>query len=216
MTVEPATFFNFAYGPNMSMARLRARVPSARVICRGVLRGHQLVWHKVSKDGSGKCDVVASGAADAVVHGVVFAIDQTEKATLDRAEGLEKGYDERQVVVELSGEPFVATMYYATSKDPALKPYSWYRAHVLADAYEHELRRSTSRCLRLSRPCRTKSEPTRRTHGACPSPVAALSGQRINIDREFIQTLKVNEANKYYLTKNGDLFPREPAPAAAT
>lgn len=139
MTVEPASFFNFAYGSNMSTARLRARVPSVRVIGSGVLRGHQLAWHKVSKDGSGKCDVVASDAPDAVVHGVVFAIDQTEKARLDRAEGLGKGYDERKVVVEVGGEPYVATMYYATSKDPALKPYSWYRAHVLAGAYEHEL-----------------------------------------------------------------------------
>lgn len=139
MTVAPATFLNFAYGSNMSTARLRARVPSARVIGRGVLHGHRLVWHKVSKDGSGKCDVVATAAPDAVVHGVVYAIDQTEKATLDRAEGLGKGYDERQVVVEVGGEPFVATMYYATRMDPALKPYSWYRAHVLAGAYEHEL-----------------------------------------------------------------------------
>jgi gamma-glutamylcyclotransferase len=73
------------------------------------------------------------------VHGVVYAIDQAEKATLDRAEGLGKGYDERQVVVEVGGEPFVATMYYAMRKDPALKPYSWYRAHVLDGAYEHEL-----------------------------------------------------------------------------
>jgi gamma-glutamylcyclotransferase len=139
MTPDPSTFFNFAYGSNMSTARLRARVPSARVIGRGVLHGHQLVWHKISKDGSGKCDVVASDAPNAVVHGVVFAINQTEKATLDRAEGLGKGYDERQVTVEVDGEPFVATMYYATHKNPALKPYSWYRAHVLAGAYEHEL-----------------------------------------------------------------------------
>ncbi|WP_295521767.1 hypothetical protein [uncultured Pseudacidovorax sp.] len=41
------------------------------------------------------------------------------------------------------------------------------------------------------------------------------SGLLINIDREFSRTLKVNEANKYYLTGNGDLFPRETVPAAA-
>lgn len=139
MTVEPAAFFNFAYGSNMSTARLRARVPSARVIGIGILRSHQLVWHKISIDGSGKCDVIASDAPDAVVYGVVYAIDQTQKAKLDRAEGLGNGYDERQVVVEVGGEPFVANMYYATRTDPALKPYRWYRAHVLAGAYEHKL-----------------------------------------------------------------------------
>jgi len=135
----PQTFFNFAYGSNMSTTRLRARVPSARVIGRGVLQGHQLLWHKISLDGSGKCDVVATHAPDAVVHGVVYAIDHAEKAALDRAEGLGKGYDERQIVVKVDGAPFVATMYYATRKDPSLKPYSWYKAHVLAGAYEHEL-----------------------------------------------------------------------------
>lgn len=41
------------------------------------------------------------------------------------------------------------------------------------------------------------------------------SGLLINIDREFSRTLKVNEANKYYLTGNRDLFPRELTPAAA-
>lgn len=139
MTVEPPNFFNFAYGSNMSSTRLRARVPSARVIGRGALFGHQLVWDKVSIDGSGKCDVVASDASDAVVHGVVYAIARSEKDALDRAEGLGKGYEEQEVVVEVNGAPFVATMYYATRKDPALKPYSWYKAHVLAGACEHRL-----------------------------------------------------------------------------
>jgi gamma-glutamylcyclotransferase (GGCT)/AIG2-like uncharacterized protein YtfP len=86
------------------------------------------------------CDVVASNAPGAAVHGVVYTIDQAEKATLDRAEGLGNGYAERQVTVEVGGERFVATMHYATHRDPALKPYSWYRAHVLTGAYEHELR----------------------------------------------------------------------------
>lgn len=139
MAIEPSSFYNFAYGSNMSSTRLRARVPSARVIGRGVLHGHQLVWHKVSIDGSGKCDVITSDTPDAAVHGVVYAIDQSEKATLDHAEGLGKGYDERKVVVEVGGAPLVATMYYATRKDPGLKPYSWYKAHVLAGAREHDL-----------------------------------------------------------------------------
>lgn len=133
------TFFNFAYGSNMSSTRLRARVPSARVIGRGELHGHLLVWHKVSIDGSGKCDVVSSDAPNAAVHGVVYAIDRSEKTALDRAEGLGKGYDERQVTVDVNGTPFFATMYYATRKDPSLKPYSWYKAHVLFGAAEHEL-----------------------------------------------------------------------------
>lgn len=37
----------------------------------------------------------------------------------------------------------------------------------------------------------------------------------INIDREFSKALKVNEANKYYLTGHAELFPRQTAQAAA-
>lgn len=139
MIATAAAFYNFAYGSNMSSARVRDRVPSARVIGRGVFRGHRIAWHKVSIDGSGKCDVEASDAPGAAVHGVVYAIDRPEKAALDRAEGLGKGYDERQVFIEVNGAPFLATMYFATRKNPALRPYSWYKAHVLAGAIEHEL-----------------------------------------------------------------------------
>ena len=40
------------------------------------------------------------------------------------------------------------------------------------------------------------------------------SGLLINIDREYSRTLKVNEANKYYLTGHCDLVPRRPAQPA--
>lgn len=140
MTIEPReVFFNFAYGSNMSTVRLRERVPSAQVVGRGVLHGYQLLWHKVSIDGSGKCDVVESEAQTASVHGVVYSIDRSERAALDRAEGLGKGYAEREIVVEVNGAPRIAMIYYATIKDPSLLPYSWYKAHVLAGAHEHAL-----------------------------------------------------------------------------
>jgi hypothetical protein len=41
------------------------------------------------------------------------------------------------------------------------------------------------------------------------------SGLLINIDREFSQALKVNEANKYYLTGHADLFLGQQAATAA-
>lgn len=41
------------------------------------------------------------------------------------------------------------------------------------------------------------------------------SGLIVNIDREFSRTLKVNEANKYYLTGNLDLVRQAASPASA-
>ena len=46
----------FAYGSNLSSARMAARVPSARVVARAQLPGHALRFHKVGRDGSAKCD----------------------------------------------------------------------------------------------------------------------------------------------------------------
>ncbi len=45
----------FAYGSNMSLARLKGRVPSAKRLGMFCLRNHQLAFHKISKkDGSAK------------------------------------------------------------------------------------------------------------------------------------------------------------------
>jgi gamma-glutamylcyclotransferase len=64
---EAVTFLNFAYGSNMLSARLRERVPSARPAGTACLPGFSLRWHKVSVDGSGKCNVVEVATPGACV-----------------------------------------------------------------------------------------------------------------------------------------------------
>lgn len=132
------TFRTFAYGSNMLSARLKARCPSARP--RGVARlpGHELRWHKRSMDGSGKCDVVPA-SSDLAVFGVVYEIDANEKPALDQAEGLGHGYDKKDATVILNGVAVTVSIYFATKADPALKPYTWYKALVVAGAKEHGL-----------------------------------------------------------------------------
>lgn len=132
-------FVTFAYGSNMPAARLRERCPSARAIGIAELPGHELRWHKVSKkDGSGKCDIVAS-SADVSVLGVLYEIANGEKRALDNAEGLGAGYEEIEIEVLCGGDPVTAKAYRATDIDPALRPYTWYRAFVIAGAKEHGL-----------------------------------------------------------------------------
>ena len=82
----------FAYGSNMSIARLRSRVPSARSLgcCR--LEEHDLRFHKAGRDGSAKCDALHTGRKQDLVHGVLFRIDALERPALDMAEGLGHGY----------------------------------------------------------------------------------------------------------------------------
>ena len=134
------TFLYFAYGSNLSVARLRARTPSARVLHRAALPGHALRFHKAGRDGSAKCDAFHTGHPAHCVQGVVFEIARAEKPVLDRHEGLGNGYEEKWVTLQAAGAgPLRALLYYATHIDPHLRPYHWYKAHVLYGAREHGL-----------------------------------------------------------------------------
>lgn len=135
--MSTVSIVSFAYGSNMPAARLRERCPSARAIGIAELPGHELRWHKRSRDESGKCDIVASDAAS--VFGVLYEIASREKRDLDRAEGLGAGYEEIEIEVLCGGNPVTASAYRATDTDPALRPYTWYRALVIAGAKEHGL-----------------------------------------------------------------------------
>jgi len=129
----------FSYGSNMLLKRINRRCPSARSIGVGELCGYRLTWSKRSKDNSGKCDIEKTEEKGAIVYGVIYEIAANEKKALDKEEGLGKGYDEMQVEVILGGAPTIVSTYYATAIDANLKPYSWYKALVLAGAREHIL-----------------------------------------------------------------------------
>lgn len=133
-----STFRYFSYGSNMLSGRLKDRCPSARPLGVAQLSGHELRWHKRSRDGSGKCDVVPSSNGQ-VVFGVVYEIVESERADLDRAEGCGNGYVRTNVQVNLNGEAVTASTYVATKVDPNIKPYTWYKALVVAGAKEHGL-----------------------------------------------------------------------------
>lgn len=128
----------FAYGSNMLCARLKARCPSASAVRVARLPGHALRWHKHSKDGSGKCDAVRVSGGHAVL-GVVYKINANEKRALDQAEGLGQGCDQKDAKVLLHGDAVTVSIYVATKTDPELKPYTWYKALVVAGAQEHDL-----------------------------------------------------------------------------
>ena len=134
-----AELINFAYGSNMLLARLRERVPLAKPLGVAKLKGHTLKWHKVAKDGSGKCDIVTLDDQNQSVLGVLYEIPEEQKPELDRAEGLGHGYAEKTVVVEVGALSLKASAYYATNIRANLAPYTWYRALVVAGAVANKL-----------------------------------------------------------------------------
>ncbi|WP_062268468.1 gamma-glutamylcyclotransferase family protein [Endozoicomonas arenosclerae] len=129
----------FAYGSNMSLARLKNRVPSAQRQGAYFLEAHDLRFHKASKDGSGKCDAFFTGDHSRV-YGCLFDIDPEEKHLLDHYEGLGVGYTEKQVQLINSEQTTVSAFtYIALEIDPSLLPYDWYLQHVLIGAAESQL-----------------------------------------------------------------------------
>jgi len=77
-----------------------------------------------------------------VIWGVVFKIDPAEKPCLDKHEGLDQGYAEKQItVIDLNGAHHPVFMYAAeeTHINPALRPYSWYKRFVVEGARQHRL-----------------------------------------------------------------------------
>ncbi|MBY6188516.1 gamma-glutamylcyclotransferase [Marinobacter hydrocarbonoclasticus] len=130
----------FAYGSNMSLRRLQARVPSAQRIATGSLVGHQLRFHKRGRDGSAKCDAYQTAGIGDRVFGALFLLNPNEKGCLDRAEGLGVGYREKSVLVHSGdGQVHQAFTYVALQIDAQLKPYHWYLEHVLIGARESRL-----------------------------------------------------------------------------
>ena len=129
----------FCYGSNMSHRRLRARVPSARFVAVTELPAHRLRFHKSAGDGSAKCNAEDTGHSGDRVMGVVYEIADAEKSDLDRHEALGFGYDEKQVELKTEQGTLRAWMYYATRINNSLKPFHWYKDHVLIGARENGL-----------------------------------------------------------------------------
>jgi hypothetical protein len=126
----------------MLTARLQARVPSAVPVGTGRLNGHELRFHKRSRDGSGKCNVVPSSADGAHVYGVLFDVSSSVLRPLDEAEQRGHGYERADVVVHRGPSASTEAFAYVAQPayvDDALLPYNWYRALVLAGAREHAL-----------------------------------------------------------------------------
>lgn len=128
--------YYFAYGSNMSIGRLKERVPSAEFVCRAELYGHMLKFHKPSKkDGSGKCDAASSKTPGDCVWGAVFSILESELALLDRFEGQGYGYDRKEVSLATESIGVIkAQTYLATKFDTSLRPLDWYKEHVIRGA----------------------------------------------------------------------------------
>ena len=132
--------YYFAYGSNMSARRLNDRIKATK-FANGKLLGHTLKFHKISsKVGSGKCDAFETKNSDDYILGVIYEIDKDDLEGLDRFEAKGKGYERKEVEINLENMSRISAItYYATNIDHTLFPYNWYKYHVLHGAKENKL-----------------------------------------------------------------------------
>jgi hypothetical protein len=131
----------FAYGSNMHPLRLKARTPSCRAFGVAHLTSYKLCFHKRGQDGSGKCNAWFTGDPTDHIIGVVYTITRQDKPRLDQAEGLGRGYNETMLRLTIAGNKHTVFFYVADSSyiDNTLKPFTWYKALVMAGCHAHRL-----------------------------------------------------------------------------
>ncbi len=117
-----------AYGSNLHPIRLSERVPSAKFLGKGILNKKVLRFHKLSKDGSGKCNIVNDDKQN--IYLAVYKIDPSEKLLLDNIEGVGYGYRTEEVKVAGFGTCFTYIAQESHIVD-SLNPYTWYKELVL-------------------------------------------------------------------------------------
>jgi len=131
----------------MSSARLQARVPSAKPIGIYQLENFKLDFSMHGFDDSAKCNILPC-TENGSVYGVLFLIDAAERIHLDKAEQLGEGYELIESSVYLhkthSDKPQHIEVnqhqpcffYTALRTHNHLKPYHWYKHHVVFGAEE--------------------------------------------------------------------------------
>jgi hypothetical protein len=138
----------FAYGSNLDLGRMRARVAAVGVIGPALLRGMRLAFDKRGRDGSAKANLTED--AGSRVWGVLYTLERTQLPILD---AFEPDYERVRVAVERQGVRLPAETYVSKLRAPALEAHAWYkqlvvegaRAQGLPDAYVAQLQRLPAR-----------------------------------------------------------------------
>ncbi|MBT8441117.1 MAG: gamma-glutamylcyclotransferase [Gammaproteobacteria bacterium] len=153
--------YYFAYGSNMHLGRMVARLARVRFLETALLGEHTIRFHKRGRDGSGKCNVIAD--PERHVAGAIYRLESQELSRLDRIEG--SGYKRIPIVVFGIGSRrrYRANCYVAKAVaiEDSLIPFDWYRDIVAAGAAHLGLQQDYVDWLR-SFPART--DPNRIRH----------------------------------------------------
>ena len=118
----------------MHPIRLKRRTPSAKFYKVISLKGYKLKFHKIGRDGSGKCNISFTNNINDIVYGIVYEIEDHDIKYLDEAEGLGHGYIKKFLYLDDIKEEIFFYIAQNEFIDDSLRPYSWYKAFVLEGA----------------------------------------------------------------------------------
>ncbi|AMD02171.1 MULTISPECIES: gamma-glutamylcyclotransferase family protein [Halomonas] len=126
--------YYFAYGSNMNMARVAARIGATRRSLPGVLHQYDLRFDKASRvAGIAHANVVPSIGGR--VEGALFELTEPEQIELmDPYEGYPHEYERHRLPVVTEEGAIPSWVYIAApgTTSPSLKPAREYLAHLLA------------------------------------------------------------------------------------
>lgn len=129
----------FAYGPDISSRWMQHILPSVQPVMRGWLGQHHLYFHKIGTDGSGKCDAFFTGNDKNNILGVLYEVNAEQAEALGRNEVFLNGYAKKEVtIISDEGKKVEAFTFCATKIETTLRPYHWYKGHVLIGAREFD------------------------------------------------------------------------------
>jgi hypothetical protein len=163
LTARPSrTLYYFAYGSNLHPIRLERRVDAIEALGVAQLRDHELAFNKRGADGSGKGNIM--GARGAVVWGAVYALSETQAATLDGIEGSAYERVTLEVIRSDMGTALPVFSYRALAAaiDNSLTPFDWYLGFVVHGALHHGL--PTTYVDRLRRVAAVRDANDERAH----------------------------------------------------
>jgi len=124
----------FAYGSNMSSARLRGRIGDVHIVGVGRLSGYVHRFDKRGADGTAKGNIVASPGAR--VLGVLYRIDMQQLETLSEFEG---GYRQVELRIHHDRTEVAAVSFAAIAPATGLAPTREYLGHYRCGLREHGL-----------------------------------------------------------------------------
>ncbi len=142
MSETEPTVAVFAYGSNLCVPRIAARVERVAAIAVGTVRGYELRFNKKSRDGSAKANAHRTGCVDDRVWGVVYSLSVADKRRLDRFEGLGREYFETEVEIESRDATIIRAWLYRANSERIvtdLSPYDWYHRFCVEGARHHGL-----------------------------------------------------------------------------